>query len=374
MQCCLSDFQHIRPRHEIDQERTLDWIAEAHARAEQKDFTAFRHEVREKLAHLGLGKERIQNRGAQINDLFEEDWSQMEIYPVSKQPSGQGFTQRSEFFDREVSKIFERFYPEGTSLPSHLVHVTCTGYVAPSPAQRLVSRRNAGLSTTVTHAYHMGCYGSIPAIRIAGGYHLSQNLTDVDIVHTEVCSLHMHPLRHRSEQLLVESLFADGFIKYTVGSKKDGPHLRLLALHEETIPESLSSMTWSCGDHGLNMTLAKDVPVLIARSIDGYLKRLCQQANLMSESVVKEAFFAIHPGGPKILDQIKGLLHLEPFQLEHSEHVLKHYGNMSSATLPHIWERMLNDPKIPNNAKIVSMAFGPGLSVAGGLFEKGGHR
>ncbi len=382
MSCILSDFHHIRPHHEIEQEKSLDWIAEAHAKAACKndqsinpqEFHAFLTQIREKLRRVGLGKERIQNRGVLIRDLFEDDWSKMEIYPVESNPYGSGFTQRSEFFDREVSRIFEQFYPEGTILPDHLIHVTCTGYVAPSPAQKLVSTRQAGTATTVTHAYHMGCYGSIPAIRIAAGYASLPLLSasQTDIVHTEVCSLHMHPLRHHSEQLLVESLFADGFIKYTVNSKKgNGPHLKLLALHEETIPESVLSMTWRCEDHGLSMTLSKDVPILIARAINHYLQRLCSLAGLKSETIIKKAFFAVHPGGPKILQQIKEMLELESRQLEHSEYILKHFGNMSSATLPHIWEMMLQNSKVPAGAPIISLAFGPGLSIAGGLFEKG---
>jgi predicted naringenin-chalcone synthase len=51
--------------------------------------------------------------------------------------------------------------------------------------------------------------------------------------------------------------------------------------------------------------------------------------------------------------------------------ILKDYGNMSSATLPHVWERMLCDQQVPNGQKIISLAFGPGLNIAGGLFEKG---
>ena len=377
MLCTLSDFLHIRPHFEVEQEKSLDWIAKVHAKAacciDQSENSSFQFEIREKLARLGLGKERIQNRGVLIGDLFEEDWSKMEIYPVKDHPQGQGFSQRSQFFDREVSKIFEKFYPEGSALPSHLIHVTCTGYVAPSPAQKLVSRRRAGTKTTVTHVYHMGCYGSIPAIRIGAGYSslpFSSHSSQIDIVHTEVCSLHMHPLRHQSEQLLVESLFADGFIKYTISKKENKPCLELRALHEETIPDSTHSMTWCCEDHGLGMNLSKDVPIFIARAINGYLERLCSIAQLNCEKVLKEAFFAVHPGGPKILQQIKDRFNLECDQLEHSEDVLKHFGNMSSATLPHIWEKMLADPKVPSKALILSLAFGPGLSIAGGLFTK----
>ena len=379
MLSALSNFQHIRPHHEIDQEKILEWIAESHARAAHRsdgvERDAFRGEIMEKMARLGLGKERIQNRGIHIHDPLGQDWSKMDIYPIAEHADGHGFTERSQFFDGEVSKIFERFYPEEARLPEHLIHVTCTGYVAPSPAQKLVSKGLKGISTTVTHAYHMGCYGAISAIRMGSGYTFLPSPSPsplIDIVHTEVCSLHMHPRRHGSEQLLVQGLFGDGFIKYTLSAKAPSEsHLKILALHEETIPDSTHCMTWRCETQGLAMTLSKEVPVLIARAIEGYLQRLCAIVNLQGKDTIKGAFFAIHPGGPKILQHAKDLLGLESFQLEHSEWVLKHYGNMSSATLPHIWEKMLLDPQVPMGARIISLAFGPGLTIIRGIFEKG---
>lgn len=379
MLCVLSDFEHIRPRHEMDQEKIQEWIIETHVLAvhgqPNEAAETFREELRHKVGRLGLGKERIENRGIHITDFVEEDWSKMEIYSVQENPKGHGFEKRSSLFDREVSTIFERFYPENSLMPAHLIHVTCTGYVAPSPAQKLVSLRNAGHMTTVTHAYHMGCYGAVPGIRMGAGFLSLPSLSSrphIDIVHTEFCSLHMHPLRHASEQMLVQSLFADGFIKYTLSSKSPNKaHLKVLALHEETIPNSTHCMTWRCEDNGLGMTLSKEVPALIARTIKGYCQRLCTLAGLECDAVIEDSLFAIHPGGPKILQQIKDLLALEPEQIDHSVQVLKQYGNMSSATIPHIWEKMLSDPQVPSGKRIISLAFGPGLSVSGALLEKG---
>lgn len=376
MPCILTDFKQIRPHHDMEQEQLLDWIAEAHARAEHRDDgperEAFRSRIRQELSQLGLGKERIGRRGLQISDPFLEDWTHMEIYPVGTTAEGLGFTGRSHFYDRETSRIFERFYPEGSHLPAHLIHVTCTGYVAPSPAQKIVSLRDAGLYTTVTHAYHMGCYGAIAAIRIASGYARFSPADSSDIVHTELGSLHMHPMRHSKEQLLIQSLFADGFIKYTVtANSPSGKHLNILALHEETVPHSSHCMTWRCEDKGLGMTLSREVPVMIARSIGGYLQRLCNRAGLDRTSVIEDSFFAIHPGGPKIVQQVQELLGLKPHQIAHSMDILRSCGNMSSATLPHIWEKILDDPNVPHQSRIVSMAFGPGLSISGCLLEKG---
>jgi predicted naringenin-chalcone synthase len=217
----------------------------------------------------------------------------------------------------------------------------------------------------------MGCYSSISAIRMASGFcSLSEGRTD--IVHTELCTLHLHPMRCSTEQLVVQSLFGDGFIKYSLTAEKPSePHLKVLALHQEIIPDSSHCMTWNCEDKGLGMTLSKEVPVFISRSIRGYIDRLAARLGINAEALIKESFFAIHPGGPKILQQIQELLGLQHYQIEHSIEALKNFGNMSSATLPHIWEMMLKDPKVAKRAKIISLAFGPGLSVVGGLFEKG---
>jgi len=370
MLCTLTDFKHLRPRHEIDQEVIQDWIAQAHAIASQGEQTL--EEIQGKIKKVGLGKERIAKRGIHIGDLFEKDWSAMEIYPVAKRPAGNSFAERSAFFDREATQIFEQMYPEEADLPGHLIHVTCTGYVFPSPAQKLVSLRGSEKETTVTHAYHMGCYGAIPAIRMGAGFSRLPSASPVDIVHTEICSLHMHPLKHSTEQLLIQNLFGDGFIKYTLQAESpSSTHLKVLALHEEMIPDSTHCMTWQCEENGLAMTLSKEVPVLIARTLEGYLQRLSEKMGKSYESLITEALFAIHPGGPKILQHIQDLLHLQPEQIAHSVHVLKQFGNMSSATVPHIWEQMLADPLVAKGQPIISLAYGPGLSIAGGFFEKG---
>ena len=370
----ISNFQLIRPCFQIDQENSLEWIAKAHACAEKAQTGTldphFYEELKGRLFRLGFGKKKIDSRGIQIKDLLHTDWSAMAVYPLNKMPHGMGFKQRSLVFDTEVSKIFEDFYPDHIPLPDHLIHVTCTGYVAPSPAQKIVSQKQQGQTTLVTHAYHMGCYASIPALRIGSGTLQTSAPCRVDIVHTELCSLHMHPLKHSTEQLVVQSLFADGFIKYSLEStppSQSQSFLSILALHEEIIPNSALGMSWSCEDHGLGMTLAKEVPALIADALPGYLERLFQKAGVKATDPL---FYAIHPGGPKIVFQIQQLLELNSQQLFHSQEILRTCGNMSSATLPHIWNLLLLDSAVAKGAYIVSLAFGPGLSISGGVFEK----
>jgi predicted naringenin-chalcone synthase len=183
----------------------------------------------------------------------------------------------------------------------------------------------------------------------------------------------MNPLNSSKEQLVIESLFADGFIKYSAGKEKPNiPSIKVLSLYETIIPNSSHSMEWDCQDFGFGMRLQKDVPIKIARHLQQYLRELCAKANLDYNAIKHDAIFAIHPGGPKIIQQIQEGLCLDMWQVEHSKQVLLQHGNMSSATLPHVWQSVLSDTHIEGKTYIVSMAFGPGLTISGGLLQKEG--
>jgi predicted naringenin-chalcone synthase len=353
----LSGFQQLRPEFELKQEEILHWLAEAHAHVGSEP-------LREKLIKAGAGSDKIATRGAVLSDFGHTDWDRMNIYALNRQPEGLSLKERMVTYEKVVDQVFEDFYPKGTPLPSHLIHVSCTGYVSPSGAQKLVSRRSQGATTTVTHAYHMGCYASLPALRMAQGF-----ASSVDIVHTELCSLHLNPSLHEMEQLVVQMLFGDGFIKYRISPQCDTPSYQLLSLHEEIISDSIESMFWKADSWGFKMKLAKEIPVSIAKALPPFLTTLAEKAGYSLDEILSQAIFAIHPGGPKIIDQIASRLNLSPEQYHHSQAILKKYGNMSSATLPHVWQLILEEKTIPNETLVVSLAFGPGLTISGGILK-----
>jgi len=372
----IKDFKSIYPAFLVPQEDILNWIATMHSEAEAKarsfsegERRSFHEEIQMSLHKIGLGKDKIAQRGVHVRDLQMQDSSLMDVYNMAKHPQGNGLKAKMDLFAKESDLVFERLY-ESAPLPSHLVHVTCTGYVSPSGAQKLVSKKRS-FTTYVTHAYHMGCYGSLPALRIAS--HSLQSKNSCDIVHTEFCTLHMNPLCHSTEQLVIESLFADGFIKYSISHEdSDSKGFSIEALEEIIIPDSVDSMKWQCEDWGFGMTLAKDVPIKVAKALKPYLERLSNKAGISLSSLIQKGYFAIHPGGPKIIQQIAQLLELSEKQISHSKEILRTRGNMSSATLPFIWESMLSDNAIESESYIVSLAFGPGLTISGAIFKKRG--
>jgi predicted naringenin-chalcone synthase len=359
----LTQFHAARPRHELTQQASLDWLTRAHAASGRDDVDdALVARIARVIARCACAPDKIARRGVSIADPLNASWADNVLYDVPRDPHGKGTAERTRLFERIVDDYFTVAYA-GDDAPDDLIHVTCTGYVSPSGAQKLVARR--GWPTRVTHAYHMGCYAAVPAIRMAAGFAASR----VDIAHTELCSLHFDPTDHRIEQLVVQSLFADGLIRYSLVRDADAAGLRVLALHEAIAPDSADAMGWLVGDHGMQMTLARDVPDRIAGVVRGFVVELFRRGG--SElGRMRDSQFAIHPGGPKIIDRVTAALELSDAQVATSRGVLLDHGNMSSATLPHVWMRLLADPGIAPGTLIPSLAFGPGLTIVGALLEK----
>ena len=398
MSFILTDFRPLSPRFRVSQGAALDWLAAAHERAESRNAREngpfdFGSRLRLLLRRFGCSPEKIGHRGSALEDFTHQDWEKMRLFSPQYSAAGAPLSERNRVFQEAAIEAFDQWYPkeaggeQGRSVfaeraPSELIHVTCTGYLAPSAAQLSASTRGWLKDTRVTHAYHMGCYAAVPAIRLAAAaLSLPQGLGHasrgrVDVAHTEFCTLHFRPERHEPEQLVVQSLFADGLIRYSVVMGEDfsagESAMEILAIREEQVEASSESMTWVPEESGMAMTLARDVPEKISRSLESYLVRLFAQVGLDFATEKHQTVFAVHPGGPRIIDGVLETLGLEEAQVKWSRKVLFERGNLSSATLPHIWWEILQDESVSPGVRVVSLAFGPGLTIAGCLLKKRG--
>ncbi len=354
----LFGLKDVAPRFFATQDESLRWLAWIHAKADGGNESL--HTKR--LNRFGCGPEKIARRAYEFPlycTYTEETAEHFRDFPVSE---------RMRFFEQTADERVETFSASTTGAPGLLIHVSCTGYVSPSAAQKLVARKQWQGRTAILHAYHMGCYAALPAVRHAAD-HVRSNGTRADIFHSELCTLHLNPRQHSPEQLVVQSLFADGHIGYSVDAEPpQGRSLEVLCVREEIAPDSLDAMTWRVGEHGFQMSLARDVPEIIQGSIGRFLDSVCEQAHV-ARSELEGAVFAIHPGGPRIIDLLSDVLRARPAQVAHARGVLRERGNMSSATLPHIWQKILMEREISPGQTVLSLAFGPGLTIFGSLMR-----
>jgi predicted naringenin-chalcone synthase len=221
-----------------------------------------------------------------------------------------------------------------------------------------------------THVGFMGCHGAFNAIRVAAAFAEAEPDAVVLVVCVELCSLHFQ-YGSRSDLLVANSIFADGAAAIVgVGAnhpRAAGQHTwRLARQWSQILPDSADDMGWTIGDHGFEMNLSARVPGIIGGEITGLVARSLATQGLARADV---GAWAVHPGGPRVLANVQEALGLDASALAASQAVLGDHGNMSSATILFILERLLRDD---TPAPCLAMAFGPGLTAELALFSRGG--
>jgi alkylresorcinol/alkylpyrone synthase len=248
------------------------------------------------------------------------------------------------------------------------VVASCTGYV--TPGLDILVARDLGVAPGVQRLLigHMGCYAALPGLGAAGDYVRSRGQPAV-LLCLELPSLHIQPVtgeRADLAQVVAHALFADAAAAAVV--MPGGPGLELTDLAAATDATASSYMTWDVTDHGFRMGLSPRVPSVLARHVQRVVTGMLGHHGL---DVADVAGWAVHPGGPRILDVVRDRLGLADGALEMSRDVLREYGNCSSATALLLLERMA--PRIARDAHVVTLAFGPGLTLQAGLFQKAGR-
>lgn len=244
---------------------------------------------------------------------------------------------------------------------THLITVSCTGFGAPGVDRRLLD--DLGLPPTVerTHVGFMGCHGALNGLRVGRAFVEADPRARVLLVAVELSSLHVQPGGGEG-QVVANALFADGAAALVLGAESAGCAWPVAASGSTLLPESEDLMGWSVGDHGFDISLSAKVPDAIEASLRPWFDGWLRGCGLGLDDVRS---WAVHPGGPRIVDGVEATLGLDPSALAPSRELLAELGNMSSPTVLFLLRRLL-DSGAPRPC--VAMGFGPGLFAEVALF------
>lgn len=254
---------------------------------------------------------------------------------------------------------------EDVQRASHLLMVSCTGFVAPGVDQMLIDRLGLNPSIERTAVGFMGCAAAVNGLKLA--HHIVRSEPDARVlmVNLELCSLHLQQ-NNDLERLLCGLLFGDGCAASMISAEARG--IALKDFRAVTVPETADLITWRIGDQGFEMHLSGEVPHKLAHSLEGERLRNDRNGILRGEPVDAYRLWAVHPGGRTILDAVERGMGLPGGALAHSRSILRDFGNMSSATLMFVLGRMVASGDVGPG---VAMAFGPGLVAETFRFEIG---
>lgn len=249
---------------------------------------------------------------------------------------------------------------------THLIAVSCTGMYAPGLDIELIEQLGLSTSTQRTSINFMGCYAAFNAMKVADNIISSNPDANVLIACVELCSIHLQEKKD-DENLLANAIFGDGAASMILTSSQSNRSLEMRNFFSDLALNARDEMGWYIGDHGFEMHLTSKVPDVIKEGIGQLTDRLLEKIKLQVSDI---DFFAIHPGGKRILDVIEEKLHITKEQNKAAREILSSHGNMSSPTVLFVIKRILESMTIADDQKhLLSFAFGPGLTMESAVLK-----
>jgi len=246
-----------------------------------------------------------------------------------------------------------------------LVVASCTGYA--SPGLNVLLARDMGMSPDLRSLMigHMGCYAAIPALGAAADY-VAVHQRPALLLCLELTSLHLQPAQQiprpvtpdAVQQMVVHALFGDAAAAVVVTPETTTGSLEVLEVAAMTDTTTADMMTWDVTDMGFRMGLSTQVPAVLARHVRPATEQMLARHGLTLDDIDG---WVVHPGGPKILETVGGALDLTDQDLQPARDALRERGNCSSTTVLMILDRVRG--QVPAGGHVVTLAFGPGLTL-----------
>jgi alkylresorcinol/alkylpyrone synthase len=191
----------------------------------------------------------------------------------------------------------------------------------------------------------------------------------------EICSASYY-LDETLETAVGNAICADGAAAFLLSTNPAAGHaigaradLRLPAIVDFQSfldPAQLDKVGLDQRDGKLRIILAPEIRDLagpmIANTLDSLLRR-----NGLRRSDIR--FWVAHPGGRKVIDEVKKHLLLTEEELQFSRRVLRNYGNMSSPTVMYVLDEVARTGNPQTGDLGVMVALGPGMAAEAALLK-----
>ena len=258
-----------------------------------------------------------------------------------------------------------------------LVFVTSTGLLAPGVDVAVV--KQLGLSPTVGRLMvnFMGCAAAMNAIRAGADYARAHPDKKALVLCIELSSVNA-VFGDDINDVITHSLFGDGCGAVVIGAGRgDQP----LAPGRVVIRDTFSHLFDDAEDgivlgvnhHGITCELSQSLSDYIYEGVDPVVVEVLGRNGLRKSDI---DLWAIHPGGPKIIDQSAQSLGIPADLAAPSWDVLARYGNMLSVSLIFVLEQMIQkettaaDPQTAaEHSTGIAFSFAPGVAIEGMLFD-----
>ncbi|OAE29219.1 hypothetical protein AXG93_969s1010 [Marchantia polymorpha subsp. ruderalis] len=256
---------------------------------------------------------------------------------------------------------------------THLIVVTLSGVAIPGADVRLVKLLGLREDVSRVMLYMLGCYAGVTALRLAKDLAENNPGSRVLIACSEMTATTFRAPSEKSMYDIVgASLFGDGAVGVIVGAKpRPGIERSIFEIHWAGVslaPDTEHVVQGKLKPDGLYFFLDKSLPGLVGKHIAPFCRSLLDHAPENLNLGFNEVFWAVHPGGPAILNTVEEQLLLNSEKLRASRDVLANYGNVSASSVLYVLDELRHRPGQEEWG--AALAFGPGITFEGVLLRR----
>jgi alkylresorcinol/alkylpyrone synthase len=249
------------------------------------------------------------------------------------------------------------------------VSLSCTGYMLPSLDAYVIAQLGIDPAVRRVPITELGCSAGVSALGLAGDVVAQRHGATALITSVELCSLCIQTHDPSDTDVIGNVLFGDAAAAVVLKATNQRLGPEIVATRGVLWPQTTHMLGMQHTETGFRLVLAPELSQVVAEHLPRTLREFLAPLGLDVGAI---AFWAVHPGGPKILEAVARSVALKDDALRHSWDALARYGNVSSASVFFILEalRASNAPA-PGDLGI-AMAFGPGVSCEIALIEARG--
>ena len=282
------------------------------------------------------------------------------------------FEERNDIYTREVIDLGEKVLIKALKKSNwqaadldFIITVSCTGIMIPSLDAYLINKLKLRQDIVRLPVTEMGCAAGVSGIIYAKNFLKANPGKRAAVIAVESPTATFQLDDFSMANIVSAAIFGDGAACVLLSSceEDEGPKILDEAMYHFYDNEHM--MGFKLTNSGLQMVLDIAVPDTIATHFPAIIHPFLEKNNLKIEDLDHLIF---HPGGKKIVQTVEALFSDLGKNIDDTKAVLQLYGNMSSATVLYVLERIMdNKPKA--GEKGLMLSFGPGFSAQRVLLE-----
>jgi len=282
------------------------------------------------------------------------------------------FEERNAIYVREVidlgEKVLEKALKKANWKPTdldYIITVSCTGIMIPSLDAYLINSLKLRQDIVRLPVTEMGCAAGISGIIYAKNFLKANPGKRAAVIAVESPTATFQLNDYSMANIVSAAIFGDGAACVLLSSNSEDVGPEIMAEEMYHFYDAIHMMGFKLTNSGLQMVLDVEVPETIASHFPDIIHPFLSKNNLKMEDI---NYLIFHPGGKKIVNTVEDLFSSLGKNINDTKEVLRLYGNMSSATVLYVLERIM-DSQPKKGEKGLMLSFCPGFSAQRILLE-----